>query len=261
MTKISMTPETARSAADAFAGAGTELAAVATRIRSVPCIGAPHDVGVRLAADNRRITDALDALRDRFGTNSMYLRERARLFELNPEGLVGRDLDSLMLATGVPAAEIGRRMSARVAAALTFTPNTDLSPNAGVINGVKNPFPRGYCTWGAWQNAPWLGADWGGNAGTWASRAEKTKRFEVGKIPVPGAVYVRDDGPGKYGHVGVVTWVSPDGTKFGTIEMNTGRYKGGDAIHENFDKYDQSKTYEFVADNVSFIYQPGHEPG
>lgn len=63
----------------------------------------------------------------------------------------------------------------------------------------------GWCTYGAWTLAPWVG-QWA-DANTWDDMARAEGRIVDG-TPVVGAVFV--DNGGSYGHVGVVIGVGKD---------------------------------------------------
>lgn len=122
--------------------------------------------------------------------------------------------------------------------------------------GAANPGERGYCTWGAWNLAPWLGAGVSGNANNWYVSAQRNG-LPVGDVPVVGAVFVRTSG--RYGHVGVVTRViSP--VEFETMEMNGGSIlPKTDYKTTEFNKYVAHRRY--TAPDMKFIYKPGTQPG
>ncbi len=92
---------------------------------------------------------------------------------------------------------------------------------ATLNEGNRNGF--GQCTWYAWwwrrHNMPsnyWLPAEAIGNANVWYYRLSG-KGYRVGKTPQYGAIFQNTSG--RYGHVGVVTGVSP-GNSITIREMN-----------------------------------------
>jgi surface antigen len=124
-----------------------------------------------------------------------------------------------------------------------------------------NPGVPGYCTWGAWNEAPWLGSAVYGPPGQnhakyWADNAARNG-LPTGTEPRVGAVFVRTSG--FYGHVGVVTRVI-NATTFVTKEMNGGRFiQGTDAKTTEFGIY--AEHQHTVGPNYKFIYKPGTQPG
>lgn len=77
-------------------------------------------------------------------------------------------------------------------------------------------YEPGWCTFGAWKLAPWVG-EWR-DAKTWDEMA-RADGLTVDNNPVVGAVFV--DNSGRYGHVGVVTNVSGD-----TVTIKEMNYTG-----------------------------------
>ena len=138
-----------------------------------------------------------------------------------------------------------------------------IDPNGSKGAGADgNPGEAGYCTWGAWNLAKWLGSAVYGPPGQndakyWAINAQRNG-LPIGKEPRVGAVFVSNSGG--YGHVGVVTAVTGP-TSFVANEMNGGnRFIPGTDAHTNeFGHYfEHSHT---VTDSIMFIYQPGTQPG
>lgn len=122
--------------------------------------------------------------------------------------------------------------------------------------GAGGKFDYGYCTWGAWQAAQWLGSSVSGHAKNWLPTAQRSG-LPTGRTPVVGAVFVRTDGD--FGHVGVVSEVI-NATTFRTHEMNGGTYvnkAAGKTV--NFGKY--HSVVRNTGPNMWFIYRPGTEPG
>lgn len=74
-------------------------------------------------------------------------------------------------------------------------------------------FQYGWCTYGAWSLAPWVGA-WG-DAKMWDDNARRDGHT-VSRTPIAGSVFV--DNSGYYGHVGVVLYTS--GTNVVVKDMN-----------------------------------------
>jgi surface antigen len=129
-------------------------------------------------------------------------------------------------------------------------------PGGGRGGSVPNPGIRGYCTWGAWNLARWLGDSVEGDAKFWYSHAKKAG-LPTGSVPVPGAVFVRVRGT--WGHVGVVVKVI-DSTTFQTKEMNGGRWVNEDAgITDEFNRY--ALHIQHTGPDMKFIYKPGTQPG
>lgn len=81
--------------------------------------------------------------------------------------------------------------------------------------GGYNGYDRGWCTWYA-ANRVSIPNNWG-NANTWASRA-RAAGWTVSSAPVPGAI--AQTSAGRWGHVGIVEAVSPDGTMIKYSDMN-----------------------------------------
>ena len=125
--------------------------------------------------------------------------------------------------------------------------------------GGGNPFASypGYCTWGAWQHAQWLGGAVWGNAGDWYGEAQG--KLPTGTTPVPGAVFVWKIG--YYGHVGIVTGPANSQGFFPTAEMNGGRMiDSANAITSEFNKW-VAHSDRHTGPDMFFIYKPGTEPG
>jgi surface antigen len=134
-------------------------------------------------------------------------------------------------------------------------------PAAGSKGAATNPGEEGYCTWGAWNLAPWLGSAVSGHAKNWYASA-KRNGLPTGDRPVVGAVFVRT-GPDGYGHVGIVTQVV-SASEFKTKEMNGGSYSGPGtnkhlAITNEFGHYREHR--QFTGPWMKFIYKPGTQPG
>ncbi|HEX8742559.1 MAG TPA: CHAP domain-containing protein [Thermoleophilaceae bacterium] len=133
-------------------------------------------------------------------------------------------------------------------------------PGDGEVGGYGagngNPFAayRGYCTWGAWEHAQWLGRAVTGNAQVWADQAARAG-LPVGTTPAVGAVYVRLS-PG-VGHVAVVTSVV-NPTTFKVVEMNggSGATAANDWRTNEFGQYRYDRV-KYTGSNVRFIYPPG----
>lgn len=129
--------------------------------------------------------------------------------------------------------------------------------HGGRGSGTVNPGYPGYCTWGAWNLAPWLGNKVHGDARLWYPTA-KAAGLPTGSVPVPGAVFVRTSG--SWGHVGVVIKVI-DGTTFQTKEMNGGSHW----IDPSQGKTDEFGIYrlhiQHTGPDMKFIYKPGTQPG
>jgi surface antigen len=140
----------------------------------------------------------------------------------------------------------------------TVAIDTSGSKGAG---GDGNPGELGYCTWGAWHLAPWLGSSVYGPPGQndakyWAANAGRNG-MPTGTQPRVGAVFVNTSGG--YGHVGVVTAVL-DATTFVANEMNGGQLiPGTDAHTTEFNVFRQHQ--HATGPNIVFIYQPGTQPG
>jgi surface antigen len=119
-----------------------------------------------------------------------------------------------------------------------------------------NPFPGGWCTWGAWEKAQWLGGAVTGNANQWAAQAQAAG-LQVGTTPAVGAVYVNT--AGYYGHVGVVTKVNSP-TNFDMVDMNGGQPKPSPPAQYG-ETYDfgvfRDRVGKSTGPYVRFIYQPG----
>ena len=131
---------------------------------------------------------------------------------------------------------------------------------SGFGSGNGNPFVgyEGYCTWGAWEKAPWLGRGVTGNANQWASQAARAG-FTVGTAPAVDSVYVRTSG--SWGHVAVVTKVI-NATTFEVVEMNGGsRWIDINAAKTNeFNVYAYNRV-KYTGSDIRFIYKPGTGPG
>lgn len=94
-------------------------------------------------------------------------------------------------------------------------PKTVTAPLRG-SNAPAGWYQYGWCTYGAWKLAPWVGS-WH-DANTWDDMARSEGRI-VSSKPVVGAVFV--DNGGYYGHVGVVT-----GVYRGMVTIKEMNYKG-----------------------------------
>ena len=130
----------------------------------------------------------------------------------------------------------------------------------GLGAGNGNPFAgyEGYCTWGAWEKAQWLGRAVTGNAQDWAAQAERAG-LSVGTAPAMDAVYVRLS-PG-VGHVAVVTKVI-NSTTVETVEMNGGSGgTAGNGYKTNEFGVHKYGRVKYTGSNVRFIYKPGTGPG
>lgn len=129
--------------------------------------------------------------------------------------------------------------------------------HGGRGSGVVNRFYPGYCTWGAWNLARWLGDKVHGDAKNWYWTA-KAAGLPTGSVPVPGAVFVHTTGT--WGHVGVVVKVI-DGTTFQTKEMNGGSHwiNPAEGKTDEFGKY--RLHIQRTGPDMKFIYKPGTQPG
>ncbi|MGB0094615.1 MAG: CHAP domain-containing protein, partial [Solirubrobacteraceae bacterium] len=127
--------------------------------------------------------------------------------------------------------------------------------------GDGNPGDKGYCTWGAWNLAPWLGSAVYGPKGHndakwWADNAGRNG-LPTGTEPRVGAVFVITTG--YYGHVGVVVQVL-NPTTFIANEMNGGRLVNpAQGITTEFGHY--ALHQHTTGPDMKFIYQPGTQPG
>jgi surface antigen/chitodextrinase len=123
--------------------------------------------------------------------------------------------------------------------------------------GLPNPGYNGYCTWGAWNLARWLGYKVHGDAKYWYPTA-RASGLPTGTVPVAGAVFVHTSGA--FGHVGVVTKVI-NSTTFQAREMNGGRIwvNAAQGITNEFNEY--RLHVHHTGANMYFIYKPGTEPG
>lgn len=134
---------------------------------------------------------------------------------------------------------------------------------SGSKGGGGNPGEPGYCTWGAWNDAQWLGSAVYGPPGAnqnharyWAANAARNG-LPTGTQPRVGAVFVHE--VGVYGHVGVVTQVlSP--TTFMAHEMNGGG-KWTNAALGKTNEFGVYANHQHTTDKMRFIYQPGTQPG
>ena len=115
---------------------------------------------------------------------------------------------------------------------------------------------KGYCTYGAWEHAQWLGDAVWGNAIDWY--AEAHGKLPEGTVPVPGAVFVWKIG--YWGHVGVVTGPANSQGYFPTMEMNGGTMvDSANAITTEFNKWVAHTRH--TGPDMFFIYKPGTQPG
>jgi surface antigen len=158
---------------------------------------------------------------------------------------------------------------------LQAPPPDQVAEPDGSKGGATNPGDPGWCTWGAWNLAQWLGTSVSGNAKYWAQRAA-ANGLKVGTTPVVGSVYVYEGGAA--GHVGVVTEVR--GSEFTIRDMNGGAFAktfaaAGDAAamgaygKNEWKNYGRWMTVNFnrYADHVKsvdqytkFIYKPNEAP-
>ncbi len=129
--------------------------------------------------------------------------------------------------------------------------------HGGRGSGAVNPGYPGYCTWGAWNLARWLGDKVHGDARYWYPTA-KAAGLPTGSVPVPGAVFVHTSGT--WGHVGVVV-KTINSTTFQTKEMNGGSHW----INASQGKTDEFGIYrlhiQHTGSDMKFIYKPGTQPG
>lgn len=141
------------------------------------------------------------------------------------------------------------------------------SQAAGGKGAGGNPFPAGWCTWGAWDKAQWLGNAVSGNANEWAAQAANTG-LSVGTVPAVDAVYVNTTGYGQvrggYGHVGVVTRVN-NSTNFDMVDMNGGAFKPSPpaevGVTYDFGTF-KNRANKSTGEAIRFIYKPaGPTPG
>jgi surface antigen len=79
-----------------------------------------------------------------------------------------------------------------------------------------NGYDYGFCTWYVASQIS-LPSNWG-NANTWDDYARRTPGWTVSLTPRPGAIAQSD--AGFEGHVGIVSSVSPDGSKIKYSDMN-----------------------------------------
>ncbi|HEX5591745.1 MAG TPA: CHAP domain-containing protein [Solirubrobacterales bacterium] len=129
--------------------------------------------------------------------------------------------------------------------------------HGGRGSGPANPGYWGYCTWGAWNLARWLGGSVHGDAKYWYPTA-KAAGLPTGSVPVPGAVFVRTSGD--WGHVGVVVKVI-DATTFQTKEMNGGSHWVNPALGKT-DEFGVYRLHiQHTGPDMKFIYKPGTQPG
>ena len=97
-------------------------------------------------------------------------------------------------------------------------------------------YQQGWCTYGAWLLAPWVGS-WG-NAHSWAAQA-RSDGFTVSSVPIAGSVFV--DTSGQLGHVGYVLSVGS-----GSITVKDMNYTG----------FGQWSTRTVPASSFVYIYPP-----
>jgi len=168
--------------------------------------------------------------------------------------LPGRQGDGGLVFPGTLVVAVGHAVHPQIGT----VQNTDGSKGAA----VENPGEPGYCTWGAWNLAPWLGTSVYGPKGQndaryWAANANRNG-LPIGKTPVVGAVFVKTSGT--FGHVGVVTSVG-DRTTFATLEMN------GGSVWTDWGKGQTNEFKQYVnhqrstGSDMWFIYKPGTQPG
>ena len=123
----------------------------------------------------------------------------------------------------------------------------------GIGAASGDPFinEKGYCTYGAWEHAQWLGSNVWGNAIDWY--AEASGKLPEGTTPKAGAVFVWKIG--KWGHVGLVTGPANAQGSFPTMEMNGGAMVDSvNAITTEFGKW-VAHTRN-VGSDMFFIYPP-----
>ena len=123
----------------------------------------------------------------------------------------------------------------------------------GIGAASGDPFinEKGYCTYGAWEHAQWLGSNVWGNAIDWY--AEASGKLPEGTTPKAGAVFVWKIG--KWGHVGLVTGPANAQGSFPTMEMNGGAMVDSvKAITTEFGKW-VAHTRN-VGSDMFFIYPP-----
>ena len=145
----------------------------------------------------------------------------------------------------------------------------------GSKGAVANPGDPGWCTWGAWNEAQWLGTSVSGNAKYWAQKAA-ANGLSVGTTPVVGAVFVYESGAA--GHVGVVSEIH--GRQVIIKDMNGGSFartfeQAGEAKNmgaygrEQWSRYGSWMTVNFgryahhsktVDKYTKFIYKPNEAP-
>ena len=104
-------------------------------------------------------------------------------------------------------------------------------------------YPTGECTWGAKTLAPWAGDYWG-NGAQWATSAAAAG-FRTGSQPQVGAIACWNDGG--YGHVAVVTAVSPTTS----IQVSESNYGGDRTIGNKRGWFNPTTTSEGY---VTYIY-------
>ena len=126
---------------------------------------------------------------------------------------------------------------------------------------ISNPGDYGYCTYGAWAHASWLGSSVyavnganNGDAKYWAINAA-AHGMSVGSTPVAGAVFVMN--VGTFGHVGLVTGPANANGVFPTMEMNGGRMWIDAAQGKTNEFGDWLPHTETTGPDMAFIYPPG----
>lgn len=125
---------------------------------------------------------------------------------------------------------------------------------------ARNPGDPGYCTWGAWNLAPWLGTavnrrnGRNGDARNWYDNAREAG-LPTGTTPIVGAVFVHR--AGTFGHVGIVTG-GIISNSFATREMNGGKLVNANlGITTEFNQYADHRQYYGPGTDMFFIYPPG----
>lgn len=158
----------------------------------------------------------------------------------------------------------------------TVTGTSTMQNPGGNVSGYGaggNPFARdakGYCTYGAWEKASWIGdgvtplGGVRGDAKNWAYLAGK-RGFATGKVPQVDAIYVSE--AGDWGHVAVVTRVISS-TKFEVVEMNGGAtwVNQSQGVTNEFGQFRPDASHpqpriKYTGDSIRFIYKPGTGPG
>ncbi|WP_349551456.1 CHAP domain-containing protein [Leuconostoc pseudomesenteroides] len=124
-----------------------------------------------------------------------------------------------------------------------IVPNTTSYPHPQA--GGTNSYPKGYCTYGVKEMAPWVGNYWG-DASNWANAAKKAG-YVVNSTPEVGSVVVFQNGQGGAnsvaGHVAFVIGVN--GNTITVKEMNFQYGSGGFNIYSTRNIVNAS-SYQYI---------------